>query len=75
MTAKYVLTANGISYQFEEYGGMVEQIAHLGLVDYEIEVVEPHQMVVTNLMSGKPIIIAKDTPMSCDPSTETYWSM
>ena len=30
---------------------------------------------VTNLMSGKPIKIAADTPMCCDPSSETYWSM
>lgn len=30
---------------------------------------------VTNLMSGKQIEIPADTPMCCDPSTETYWSM
>lgn len=29
----------------------------------------------TNLMSGKPVWVAHDTPLSCDPSSETYWSM
>lgn len=30
---------------------------------------------VRNLMSGKIVEIAADTPHCCDPSTETYWSM
>ena len=30
---------------------------------------------VNNLMSGKEIIIAIDTPIYCDPSSESYWSM
>lgn len=30
---------------------------------------------VRNLMSGKEIEIAEDTPLCCDPSSETYWSM
>jgi len=30
---------------------------------------------VTNLMSGKEIEIGINTPMSCDPSSELYWSM
>lgn len=30
---------------------------------------------VNNLMSGEPVEIAYDTPISCDPSSETYWSM
>ena len=30
---------------------------------------------VRNLMSGKEIQIPVDTPRSCDPSTELYWSM
>jgi hypothetical protein len=29
----------------------------------------------TNLMSGFPIVVAKGTPLCCDPSSETYWSM
>ena len=30
---------------------------------------------VRNLMSGKEIQIAHDTPRACDPSSELYWSM
>ena len=30
---------------------------------------------VRNLMSGTEIEIAEDTPLCCDPSSETYWSM
>lgn len=30
---------------------------------------------VRNLMTGKEIEIEADTPLCCDPSTETYWSM
>lgn len=30
---------------------------------------------VINLMSGKEIEIPVDTPIGCDPSSETYWSM
>jgi hypothetical protein len=30
---------------------------------------------VTNLMSGVEIEIPHDTPRSCDPSSELYWSM
>ena len=30
---------------------------------------------VKNLMSGLEIQIAVDTPLCCDPSSETYWSM
>lgn len=30
---------------------------------------------VTSLMSGKPVEIPADTPLCCDPSSETYWSM
>jgi hypothetical protein len=41
---------------------------------YRIEVV-PTMKTVINLMSGLPVEIAHDTPRSCDPSTELYWSM
>ena len=30
---------------------------------------------VINLMSGKEIEIPSNTPLCCDPSSETYWSM
>lgn len=35
----------------------------------------PKTKKVTNLMSGKEVEIAYDTPLACDPSSETYWSM
>ena len=30
---------------------------------------------VTNLLSGKPVQIRVNTPRSCDPSTELYFTM
>ena len=41
---------------------------------YQIEFA-PKFKTVNNLMSGKAIQIAADTPLCCDPSSETYWSM
>jgi hypothetical protein len=31
--------------------------------------------VVKNLMTGKDVVIAADTPWCCNPASETYWSM
>lgn len=41
---------------------------------FRVEVV-PTMKTVRNLMSGKEIEIPHDTPRSCDPSSELYWSM
>jgi hypothetical protein len=30
---------------------------------------------VQNLMTGKEVEIPYNTPLCCDPSSETYWSM
>ena len=35
----------------------------------------PTMKTVTNLMSGVDIQIPHDTPWSCNPASETYWSM
>ena len=35
----------------------------------------PSMKTVRNLMSGKDVQIAHDTPRSCDPSSELYWTM
>ena len=35
----------------------------------------PTMKTVVNLMSGKEIQIPHDTPRSCDPSSELYWTM
>jgi hypothetical protein len=44
------------------------------LAGYRIEVV-PTTKMVKNLMSGEMVEIPYDTPRSCDPSSELYWSM
>jgi hypothetical protein len=41
---------------------------------YRIEFV-PTMKTVKNLMSGELVEIPHDTPRSCDPSSELYWSM
>ena len=35
----------------------------------------PAMKTVKNLMTGKAVQIAHDTPRSCDPSSELYWTM
>ena len=42
--------------------------------DWRFEFV-PTMKTVRNLMSGKDVQIAHDTPRSCDPSSELYWTM
>ena len=36
---------------------------------------QPKTRKVVSLMSGEEVELAYDTPMCCDPSTETYWSL
>jgi hypothetical protein len=38
-------------------------------------VISSGERVVKNLMSDRDVIQAKDTPLCCDVSMETYWSM
>lgn len=35
----------------------------------------PKYITVKSLMNGQDVQIAADTPLCCDPSSETYWSM
>ena len=35
----------------------------------------PTMKTVKNLMTGKDIQIASDTPWCCNPASESYWSM
>jgi hypothetical protein len=35
----------------------------------------PKMVTVKNLMTGKDVEIDRDTPWSCNPASETYWSM
>ena len=41
---------------------------------YRIEVVASMKT-VTNLITGLPVSIPHDTPRSCDPSCELFWSL
>jgi hypothetical protein len=41
---------------------------------YRIEFL-PTMVTVKNLMTGADVRIPADTPRSCDPSSELYWSM
>ena len=55
----------------------VQELFLIGLytVDkFRVEVV-PTTKTVRNLMSGELVEIAHDTPRSCDPSSELYWTM
>jgi hypothetical protein len=49
------------------------QYAYASLEDYETKVVTTKK--VKSLMTGEEIEIPSNTPLSCDPSSETYWSM
>jgi hypothetical protein len=46
-------------------------VAELGDFRTNIEKYET----VTNLMSGKPVRQSVNTPLSCDVSSEIYWSL
>lgn len=46
-------------------------VAEIGNFQANIEKYET----VTNLMSGKQVRQSVNTPLSCDVSSETYWSM
>ncbi len=35
---------------------------------------EPKMVTKTNLLTGEEFQISEDTPLCCDPSSETYWS-
>lgn len=37
--------------------------------------VQPATKIVKNLMTGKDVEIASDTPWCCDPSSESYWTI
>lgn len=60
--------------------GMQREVAELltsGLYTVDQFRIEffPTTKTVKNLMTGEQVEIAYDTPRSCDPSSELYWSM
>lgn len=70
------------SYEYSNYSGnaMMDEVKDLKRTLYPPSEgwrldFEPLTKTVVNLMSGKPVEIAYNTPGCCDPSTETYWSM
>jgi hypothetical protein len=44
-------------------------------VTADFGVLPDDKMVVNSLMTGKPVVIDKDTPWCCNPASETFWSM
>ena len=50
-----------------------DQYAYLAAAEYANRVIPTKK--VKSLMTGEEIEIPVNTPRSCDPSTETYWSM
>jgi hypothetical protein len=47
---------------------------HSIMSDSEFSKIEKTETVIS-LMSGQPVIQSVNTPISCDVSSETYWSM
>lgn len=43
------------------------------MIEYKAN--EKKTKIVTNMLSGKLVRIPVNTPLCCDPSSETYWSM
>ena len=50
------------------------ELRHLYPAHLFVMTVTEKYKTVTNLMTGKDIVIAADTPRCCDPSSESYWS-
>ena len=53
----------------------IQPITNTILVNGVPTQIDDTQMVVKSLMSQQEIVINKDTPICCNPSTETFWSM
>jgi len=59
---------------------MKREVAELltsGLYTVDLFRIEYHPAMKTvkNLMTGKDVQIASDTPWCCNPASEAYWSM
>lgn len=70
------------SYDYPNYSGnaMMDEIKDLKRHLYNPKDgwrldFQPLTKIVKNLMTGENVEIAYDTPRSCDPSSELYWSM
>jgi hypothetical protein len=54
--------------------GKLELNNHAVMEECEFARIEKKETVI-NLMSGKPVVQSVNTPLCCDVSSETYWSM
>lgn len=68
------------SYQFQgrDEAGMQREVRELKHLypepQFKFEYF-PTYKTVKSLMTGEDVVIATETPRSCDPSSELYWSM
>ena len=70
----YVIRNAGLAHTFDTWADAQAWIEYLDSKTVEIEVGLPEDMhFVTNLMSGKQVLEAKDTPYSCSVASEAYW--
>jgi hypothetical protein len=80
MTPERTLTVNGKKVEEFYWAGklIVYVDHHLVETDFDTtcqSLLLPGQKIVKNLMSKRPVILEEGTPLCCDPSSETYWSM
>lgn len=59
----------------QQYQPSETPVINTQLVNGTPTVIPDDSKVVQNLLSGQDCIIPKDTPLCCDPSSETYHSM
>lgn len=53
---------------------MGKNLGKLEVMDKTTYLAQVPQIQVTNLMTGKQVQIAADTPWCCRPDSESYWS-
>lgn len=57
--------------ELQEQPTVVDRIEKVNGVD---TLIKAHQHVVQNLLSGKDVVEARNTPSCCSVASETYWS-
>jgi hypothetical protein len=74
--AKRSVTVAEKKIKAKRAAGYKSAVLYYGYMSAEDWANRPVKMkTVRSLMSGEEIEIAEDTPRSCDPSSELYWSM
>jgi hypothetical protein len=71
-----------ISFHNTERGAKIARAAHVKKLGRELTVITSEEYrnikvptkTVINLMTGLPVEIPVNTPLICDPSSESYWS-